>query len=133
MKKEKYRVDGAGYFALTFDEKEDEYSLTFITTDHFGDESFMAGKIASHFMFGKDFLNLIKKKPLSVSQNEINVYEIYVDHYKTNLSLNVIEGGEAFSFGYTGCFVIDEKMFLELCEENEVVVQYAYRKNLERA
>lgn len=133
MNKEKYRVDGAGYFALTFDEKEDEYGLTFIATDYFGDEPSMAGNPESHFMFGKDFLNLIKKKPLSVLVDEIEVYEIYVDHYETNLSLNIIEGSEAFSFGGTDYFGIDERMFLELCEENEVVVEYAYEKDLERA
>lgn len=133
MNKEKYRVDGAGYFALTFDEKEDEYGLTFIATDLFGDEPSMAGNPESHFMFGKDFLNLIKKKPLSVLVDEIEVYEIYVDHYETNLSLNIIEGSEAFSFGGTDYFGIDERMFLELCEENEVVVEYAYEKDLERA
>ena len=133
MNKEKYRVDGAGYFALAFDEKEDEYGLTFIATDHFGDEPQIAGGSESHFMFGKDFLNLIKKKPLSVSVNEIDMYNIYIVHYETNLSLNIIEGGEAFSFGGTDYFGIDERMFLELCEENEVVVEYAYEKDLERA
>lgn len=132
MEKEKYRVDGKGYFALTFDEKEDEYGLTFIATDHFGDEPSMAGEPESHFMSGKDFPNLIKKKPLSVSQDEIDVYNIYIDHYETNLSLNIIEGSEAFSFGGTQYFGVDERMFLELCEENEVVVEYAYEKDLER-
>ena len=130
MEKEKYRVDGRGYFTLTFDEKEDEYGIAFIGTDHFGDEPFMAGSPTSHFMLGKDFLALIKSKPLSVSQDEIDVYEIYADHYETNLSLNIIEGSEAFSFGDTNHFGTDEKMFLELCEEYEVVVRYAYCRDI---
>jgi hypothetical protein len=133
MEKEKYRVDGKGYFVLVFDEQEGGYVLTFIATDHFGDEPSMEGSPESHFMFGKDFLNLIKKKPLSVSQDEIIVYNIYVDHYETNLSLNIIESGEAFLFGGTDYFGVDENMFLELCEENEVVVEYTYEKDLERA
>ena len=130
MEKEKYRVDGKGYFALAFDEKEDGYGLTFITTDHFCDRPLVVGSPASHFMFGKDFLSLIKSKPLSVSADEIEVYGIYTDHYETNLSLNIIEGDEAFSFGGTDYFGIDEKMFLELCEENEVVVRYAYCRDM---
>ena len=40
------------------------------------------------------------------------------------------EDDEAFPFGCDRAFVIDEKMFLEFCEEDEVVVEYGYLKDI---
>ena len=124
MERETYKTNGRLDFVATLDDVKVALRDKEWYREHWGYDATFEMFWADFFdrsiydlYSGQEFLNLVKDK--CIMNDDGTVADIFVDGYKSNLGLYTEEGFE------DGAFKVDEELWLQICDNYQVEVNWA--------